>query len=178
MHSGSLWVPMQHLGRECPGPGPGLALDPRPGPSFGGLSSSPLFPQSPLGARVGFAGLVVGEWCRLAPRTRGRVPGGDSEPEQHPWGCWRKYTAWRCSTKRSWGPWASTLRCHVEEVRARLWAGGVGCPRRPLRGFGRALWSGLFSGPWRKRPTVYRDFFTLQPDSKKSDGVEALVRLF
>ena len=47
-----------------------------------------------------------------------------------------------------------------------------------LRGFGRTLWSGLFSGPWRKRPTVYRDFFTLQPDSKKSDGVEALVRLF
>ena len=29
-----------------------------------------------------------------------------------------------------------------------------------------------------KRPINYRDFLTLQPDSKKSDGVEALVRFF
>ena len=73
MHSGSLWVPMQHLGRECPGPGPGLALDPRPGPSFGGLSSSPLFPQSPWG----LVSALLGWWWESGA-VRHREPGEES----------------------------------------------------------------------------------------------------
>ena len=54
----------------------------------------------------------------------------------------------------------------------------LGCPQP-------ALFSGWGVPPGggpetlgRKRPTVYRDFSTLQPDPKKSDGVEALVRFF
>ena len=170
MHSGSLWVPMQHLGRECPGPGPGLALDPRPGPSFGGLSSSPLFPQSPWGlvsALLGWwweSGAVwhrePGEESLVGTPNRSSIP-GDAGESTLPGGALRRglgdpgqprcVAMWRRSG-RGFGPAALAVHAGL--------SGGLGAPSG----------QGCFQAPGEKDLQSIETFSPSNPTPKNQTG--------